>query len=135
LVSGAIITIVALVDWWTKPYVSLGFLPHGAKLAVQHKDGEVHIDDVTGNIEVKARQGLIALRLVSEMPPAIDAKSDFGSVNSDFNGDEHRHPWPFGHQFVQSASAAPQNLRLRIGYGDIVILKAHNPQAPPAASE
>ena len=26
LVSGAIITIVALVDWWTKPYVSLGFL-------------------------------------------------------------------------------------------------------------
>jgi PAS domain S-box-containing protein len=26
LVSGAIITVVALVDWWTKPYVSLGFL-------------------------------------------------------------------------------------------------------------
>src|ERR1700722_17647086 len=26
LVSGAIIAIVALVDWWTKPYVSLGFL-------------------------------------------------------------------------------------------------------------
>ena len=26
LVSAAIIVIVALVDWWTKPYVSLGFL-------------------------------------------------------------------------------------------------------------
>jgi two-component system, LuxR family, sensor kinase FixL len=26
LVSGAIIAIVAFVDWWTKPYVSLGFL-------------------------------------------------------------------------------------------------------------
>jgi PAS domain S-box-containing protein len=26
LASGAIIAIVALVDWWTKPYVSLGFL-------------------------------------------------------------------------------------------------------------
>jgi PAS domain S-box-containing protein len=26
VVSGAIITIVAMVDWWTKPYVSLGFL-------------------------------------------------------------------------------------------------------------
>jgi PAS domain S-box-containing protein len=26
LVSGAIITIVALVDWWTKPYVGFGFL-------------------------------------------------------------------------------------------------------------
>src|SRR6202011_3517705 len=26
LISGAIILAVALVDWWTKPYVSLGFL-------------------------------------------------------------------------------------------------------------
>ena len=26
LVSGAIILIVALVDWWTRPYISLGFL-------------------------------------------------------------------------------------------------------------
>jgi PAS domain S-box-containing protein len=26
LVSGAIVAIVALMDWWTKPYVSLGFL-------------------------------------------------------------------------------------------------------------
>jgi len=25
-VSGALILIVAAVDWWTKPYVSLGFL-------------------------------------------------------------------------------------------------------------
>jgi hypothetical protein len=25
-ISGAIILIVAAVDWWTKPYVSLGFL-------------------------------------------------------------------------------------------------------------
>jgi PAS domain S-box-containing protein len=26
LISGAIIAIVAVIDWWTKPYVSLGFL-------------------------------------------------------------------------------------------------------------
>src|SRR5580658_99445 len=26
LISGAIIAIVALVDWWTKPYVAFGFL-------------------------------------------------------------------------------------------------------------
>jgi hypothetical protein len=110
-------------------------VPRSAKLIVKHEDGEVHIDDVTGNIEVKARQGLIALRLVGEMPLAIDAKSAFGSVNSDFAGDESRHPWPFGHQLVQSAAAAPQSLHLRIGYGDIVILKAHNPQTPPALSK
>src|ERR1700730_16260174 len=26
MVSGAIVLVVALVDWWTRPYVSLGFL-------------------------------------------------------------------------------------------------------------
>jgi len=110
-------------------------VPRNAKLIVKHDDGEVHIDDIGGNIEVKARQGLIALRLLSETPLSIDAKSDLGSINSDFAGNETRRPWPFGHQFVQSASPAPQSLRLRIGYGDIVILKAHNPKAPPPAAQ
>jgi len=92
---------------------------------------------MTGNIQVTARQGLIALRLVSEMPPAIDARSDLGSVNSDFAGDlsnETRHPWPLGHRFVEEAKSAPQKLHLKIGFGDIVILKAHNPPAPPPAT-
>lgn len=105
-------------------------VPRNALLSIKHDDGEVHIDDVTGNIDVKSRQGLITVRLASEMPPAIDAKSDFGSVNSDFAGTETRHPWPLGHQFAQTASTASQSLHLRIGYGDIVILKAHIPQAP-----
>src|SRR5580658_5754720 len=26
IISGAIILVIAIVDWWTKPYVSLGFL-------------------------------------------------------------------------------------------------------------
>ena len=26
LISGVIILVVALIDWWTKPFVSLGFL-------------------------------------------------------------------------------------------------------------
>jgi hypothetical protein len=63
-------------------------VPRNAKLIVRHDDGEVHVDDLTGNIQVTARQGLIALRLVSEMPPAIDAKSYIGTVNSDFAGKE-----------------------------------------------
>jgi hypothetical protein len=104
-------------------------VPRNARLIVKHDDGEVHIDDVAGNIQVTARQGLIALRLAAEIPPAIDAKSDFGSVNSDFAGNQTRHAWwPFAPRFVEGASAAPQNLHLKIGFGDIVILKAHNPK-------
>jgi hypothetical protein len=105
-------------------------VPRNAKLIVKHEDGDVHVDDVTGNIQATARQGLIALRLVSEMPPAIDAKSYIGTVNSDFAGKEKLQPLHFGHKFEEGAASAPQTLHLRIGYGDIVILKAHEPQRP-----
>jgi hypothetical protein len=108
-------------------------VPRSAKIIVKHDDGDVYIDDVAGNIEAKARQGMIALRLMREASPVIDAKSDLGSVNSDFAGKETRRPFPFGHSFVEAASA-PQNLHLRIAYGDIVILKAHEPKAPPPAN-
>lgn len=106
-------------------------VPRNAKLIVKHEDGEVHVDDVTGNIEATARQGLIALRLVTETPPAIDAKSYIGSVTSDFDGTETLQRLHFGHKFVEGSSTAPQTLHLKIGYGDIVILKAHEPKAPP----
>jgi hypothetical protein len=106
-------------------------VPRTAKLVVHHDDGEVHIDDVTGNIEATARQGLIALRLEANAPPEIDAKSYIGTVNSDFGGTETHQPLHFGHKFVEGTASAPQSLHLKIGYGDIVILKAHEPKAPP----
>jgi hypothetical protein len=110
-------------------------VPRNARLIVNHDDGGVDIDDVTGNIQVTARQGLIALRLTGETSPSIDARSGLGSVNSDFAGDltgkDTRRPWPFGHTFVEGPASAPQNLHLKIGFGDIVILKAHDPKAPP----
>src|SRR5579863_6508629 len=43
-------------------------VPRNAKLIVKHDDGEVHVDDVAGNIQVTSRQGLIALRLTGELP-------------------------------------------------------------------
>jgi hypothetical protein len=110
-------------------------VPRNAKLIVKHEAGEVHVDDVAGTIQVKAVQGLIALRLTGEIPRSIQAKSDLGSVNSDFPGNESRHPWPFGHEFVQGTAANTQNLDLKIGFGDIVILKAHDPVAPTTVSK
>jgi len=102
-------------------------VPRNAKLIVKHEAGDVHIDDVAGNIQVKVVQGLIALRLAGETPRSIDAKSKLGSVNSDFPGNESRHPWPFGHAFAEGTAANSQNLDLKIGFGDIIILKAHEP--------
>ncbi len=65
-------------------------VPRNAKLIVKHDDGEVHVDDVSGSIQVTARQGLIAVRLDNDVPPAIDAKAFIGTVNSDFAGKEAR---------------------------------------------
>ena len=104
-------------------------VPRNAKLAIQHDDGELHIDGITGNVQAKARQGLIHLRILAEnMPPAIDAKSFIGTVNSDFDGTEKGQKLHFGHTFTEGVSSARQKLDLKIGYGDIVILKAHEPK-------
>jgi hypothetical protein len=64
-----------------------------------------------------------------ELLHGFDAKSDSGGVTSDFPGRARRRPWLLGHQFVQKAPAA-HNLYLRVGSGDIVILKLRRPPAP-----
>jgi hypothetical protein len=60
---------------------------------------------------------------------AIDAKADVGGVFSDFPGREKRRRRLLGHQFVQGTSAA-HKLYLRVGLGDITILKINTPPAP-----
>lgn len=104
--------------------------PRNAKLKIRHNAGEVHIDDIAGDIQATAVQGLIALRLGGDRPRGIDARSDSGSINSWYPGKEKLIPVLFGHRFVEPASAGAQNLRLRIGYGDIVILKEDEPHSP-----
>lgn len=110
-------------------------VPRNTKLVIHHDDGEVNIDEISGNVDATARQGLIELRVIAEnMPPMIDAKSFTGTVNSDFDGKETGQKLHFGHTFTEGAGSAPQKLNLKIGYGDIVILKAHEPKEPPPAT-
>jgi hypothetical protein len=110
-------------------------VPRNANLAIQHDDGEVNIDGIAGNVQAKVRQGLIELRIVAEsVPPMIDAKSFVGTVNSDFDGTEKGQPLHFGHTFTEGAASAPQKLDLKIRYGDVVILKAHEPKEPPPST-
>jgi len=78
-------------------------VPREARLVVDHDGGDVHIDGVMGDIRATARQGEITLRLPEEAPYAIDAKSDLGSVISDFPGTTKRRFWLVGHQFIQAS--------------------------------
>jgi hypothetical protein len=103
-------------------------VPRDAKLIVDHDAGEIHFDDVRGDIQATTIQGTITLRLAPESRYAIDAKSKIGDVDSDFAGTTTRKR--FGHEFVQT-SQAPHKLYLRNGYGDIIILRIRKPPALP----
>jgi hypothetical protein len=108
-------------------------VPRDARLIVDHDVGDVYFDDMTGDIHATALQGVITLHL-PEGRYAIDAKSDIGSVTSDFPGNTKRRFWLIGHQFVQ-ASQAPHKLYLREGFGDILILKIRKPPTPSLLSQ
>jgi len=102
--------------------------PRDARLAVEHGSGEVHVFNMTGDIQSSVGCGTITLVLPAGEPYAIDARSRIGHVNSDFPGQEKRRGWLIGHSFLESSSA-PHKLNLRVGYGDIIILKAQEPAA------
>jgi len=105
-------------------------VPRNARLVIDHDVGEVHVDDIRGDIQATSLQGAIILHLPENGQYAIDAKSDFGAVNSDFGGRLKRFPWLFGARFLQVPSPESQKLYLRIGYGDILILRIRVPPTP-----
>lgn len=109
-------------------------VPRDARLVVDHNIGEIHVEQLTGDVQVHARQGEITLHLAADRQYAIDAKSDIGDVISDFPGTEKRKVL-VGHQFADSPPASAQKLHLRTGYGDIILLEIRKPSAPAPAAQ
>jgi hypothetical protein len=104
-------------------------VPRSAKIVIDHNAGEVHVEDVAGDIHATTRQGVLLLHLPDTRQYAIDAKATVGSLISDFPGDEKRRHL-LGHQVVESAPAGSQQIYLRSGYGDILILRRQAPPVP-----
>jgi hypothetical protein len=103
-------------------------VPRDAKIFVDHDAGEIHFDDLTGDIHATTIQGTITLHLPQTAQYSIDAKSRIGDVDSDFAGTKKRRH--FGHEFMQT-SQAPHSLYLRNGYGDIIIFRMRRPAPIP----
>lgn len=103
-------------------------VPREAKITVDHDSGEIHFDDVAGDINATVIQGTITLRLAQTARYAIDAKSKVGEVISDLPGTTKRNR--FGHEFSDS-SQAQHKLFLRNGFGDIIILRMNKPAPLP----
>lgn len=120
----------SLGDLYLRTHVSV---PRATRVVVRHHSGEVHVIDVPGDLDVRVPRGLISLSLPQSGTYEIDAKSDFGAVISDFPGHAQRRFWLTGHQFLQNTPINAPKLRLRIGYGDIEILKMNQPAAAAPA--
>jgi len=108
-------------------------VPRKTRLKVDHRGGEVHADGILGDLQIAAARGEITVHLPEKGSYAIDAKSDFGAVFSDFPGRAKRMAWLVGQKMNESAANGSGNLHLRIGYGDILILRERVP-APLAAA-
>lgn len=109
-------------------------VPRAARVDVAHNEGEVHIEDISGNVQVKSHQGLITVNLSDPGMVAIHAHAISGNVDSDFPG-SLKHNIVFGHAFTASNTAATRKLDLDIGYGDIVILNMHKTPLPPPVGQ
>ena len=107
-------------------------VPRNASISIDHDEGDVNVDGVIGDIDAKALRGQIILHLPEDMQYSIDAKCDFGNVNSDFPGEKQR-LWIGQRAFHQAPKPAP-SLKLRIGYGDIILLRIRVPKAPEATT-
>jgi hypothetical protein len=103
-------------------------VPMNARLAVDHGSGEVYVDNLASDMNVTVRNGEMTLLLPHEGQYTIDAKSRIGGVTSEFAGTEKRARWLLGHQFVEGTGAG-HKLHLRVGYGDITIMKMQGPVA------
>jgi hypothetical protein len=103
--------------------------PRNVVLAIDHNKGDVYVTGVTGDIQARVRDGQITLRLPENGVYSVAAKSRTGKVFSDFGGTE-KYTWLFGDNFAKPENAG-KKLDLRVGFGDILILKT--PYHPPAS--
>jgi hypothetical protein len=102
--------------------------PATAKLVVSHFRGQVTVDGMASDIDIHLRDGDILLHLPEGGAYKVSAKCGIGSVDSDLPGAGKR-IWFFG-QRIESAdsSAQPHKLNLKVGVGDIIILKTRVPK-------
>jgi len=104
--------------------------PASAKLIVSHFRGQVTVDGMAGDIDIRLRDGDILMHLPEDGVYKVNAKCAIGSVDSDFPATGKR-IWFFGHRIEDADSGtSARKLNLNVGVGDIIILKTRVPKPP-----
>jgi hypothetical protein len=133
-------TSVAHFSRWLHPLSQEGDLmmeyriraPRNAKLVIHHKDGTVLISNMLGDIEATGRSGDLVVLLPEGGKYSIDAKSQFGTLSSDFEGAFHHVLWR--NEFRLEAPAPAQRIRLRVAVGGIEIKGSPKEAQAPAGA-
>ena len=101
-------------------------VPRSSRLVIQHGVGMVSVSNVMGDIDASGGRGDLLVGLPGTGPYAIDAKSKFGVVSSDFAGSPRLALYRMGERFATlnstDGTAAPR-IHLRMGFGGITIKK------------
>jgi hypothetical protein len=90
-------------------------VPRQTRLLVKHDTGELKVHDVTASMLLTNRLGDIVLSLPENERYAIDAKARVGGVNSEW--------CPTMNDRFNEDGAAPHQLQLRVGVGEIIVHK------------
>jgi len=105
-------------------------VPRDSHLVIErHGGGNILIDNVTGGIDAKNRDGDIVLMLPGPGPYSIDARSKMGTVISDFAGKAHV-KYFVGEKLTEANDTAAHPIHLHVGFGGITI-KEMPPEAHP----
>jgi hypothetical protein len=99
------------------------WVPRDARLAIHHETGEINVEGTAADIEAQLRRGQIFLYLPEGVAYSTQAKCAFGGINAPGEPDlkpEHLH---LGHILSQQAAGKANNLNLKVGNGDIYIMR------------
>ena len=122
-----IATAVSHFSRWTHPFGPLGgvtmryriHVPRNSKLVIHHGHGEVLVSQVVGDIEVTGERGDIALLLPQTEKYSIDARSRFGTLSCDFEGEFHH--GLKSSEYKRDAPAPAHKIYVREGIGGVEI--------------
>jgi hypothetical protein len=97
-------------------------VPRDSHLVIHHGNGDVMVYDVGGDVEATSGVGAVVLQLDDPAQYAIDAHSRVGEVYTDYDG-KYRTPLLLGRGFLAAAPAPAHHVYVRVGIGDIDIVK------------
>jgi hypothetical protein len=95
-------------------------VPMDSHLVVRHGTGTAVMSNLTGDVDAHVSTGDIVLEVPNPDEYAIDARSKFGGVESDFGGTS-RHHHIVAHQLGFAPPASKHKIYLRLGIGSINI--------------